>query len=101
MARKRTTRLGVERLEERRLLADLRLTNVLIIEPDQPGTSITPVIGERICVRASYTASNMPASPSYRLEYVVDGVALSQAMEAGTAFAAGGLPRPAHIRCRR
>ena len=103
----RYRRLLVEPLEDRRLLADLILQNVSVVRNDSPLVSTTPVIGERICVRADYRTVSLPAGASYRLEFVVDGVSLfgdftSSALvplrEIITGIAAGGTLRPGNMR---
>lgn len=81
---RRTKRLTFEALEDRRLLAvDLRLTSVLLVENDDGTTPTTPVLGERVCVRANFQTTDLPAGASYRLEFKMDGVVINQTLTQG------------------
>src|SRR5262245_12650098 len=85
----RHRRLAFEPLETRRLLADLALTNLRLVSGGDGFTSApTPVIGEGICVQATWNFFNMPGT-TYRVEITVDGVPLSSSGPSfGTNFGA-------------
>src|SRR5687768_16004383 len=65
--------LRFEPLEDRRVMADIRLNTFAVIERDTPANATTPVIGEQICVRANYQTIDLPAGSAYRIDYKVDG----------------------------
>jgi murein DD-endopeptidase MepM/ murein hydrolase activator NlpD len=73
----RNRRLIVEQFESRYLLADISFSSIQLIEKANLSTSITPIIGEQVCIRANYSTSNLPAGSSYRIEFDLDNVPIS------------------------
>jgi subtilase family serine protease len=68
--------LRLEMLEDRRVLANLAVTNAFLIDgQSQPITQ--PVVGEQITVRVNFTTNSLAPGTSYRIAYTVDGVTLS------------------------
>lgn len=73
----RIRKLGFERCERRELLAEITLNSVNFIETDNLSTFITPIVGERVCIRAGFSTSSLPAGSSYRIEFNLDGVIIN------------------------
>jgi murein DD-endopeptidase MepM/ murein hydrolase activator NlpD len=86
----RNRRLAIEQFENRCLLADINLTSLQLIEKDFLSTSITPIIGEQVCIRANFTTSSLPAGSSYRIEFKLDSVPISVSnVTSGAGLASG------------
>ncbi len=86
----RQRRLSMEPLEERRLLsANLALIDAYLVD-GQNNEITSPILGERIGVRAVFETTDLPAGAQYTLDYTIDGVTLSNSrltVGAGEAFA--------------
>lgn len=83
--------LRIESLEDRRLLANLSLTNAYLVQ-DGGVTPLTDVVvGQEVAVRADWTTEDLPNNiAAYQVEFRIDGVPLRSADDNfGAGFASG------------
>ena len=74
-----------EQFEDRTLLSNLAITDAYLV--DGTGTKITsPVLGERLEVRAAYMSDSLSVSAAYAIRVIVDGVEVDRA---GVTYGAG------------
>lgn len=78
-------RLAVEHLEERRVLANINVTGVTLID-GQSRPMTEAVVGERIRLRVNFTTTDLAADASYRISFKVNDVPIEFA---GIDFGAG------------
>lgn len=64
-------------MEDRRLLAaNIQLVDAYLIDGKMDRIT-TPVLGERLGVRADFRTTDLPSNAQYHVDYVIDGVRLS------------------------
>ncbi len=85
----RATGGQTEPLEDRTLLSNLAITDAYLV--DGTGTKTTsPILGERLEIRADYTTDSLSASAVYAIRVIVDGVEVDRTdVTYGAGFGSG------------
>ncbi len=78
-------RLGLDRLEDRSVPADLNITSVVLVDSSGADLVGDPVTGEQVFLKATYDTTGLSTSDSYILRFNVDGIPLVSPTQTGAA----------------
>lgn len=78
-----------ESLEDRTLLSNLAITDAYLVDGSGAKTT-SPILGERLEIRANYTSHSLSAAATYAIRVVVDGIEVDRAgLTYGAGFGSG------------